>query len=151
MSGTYVRITEDAFDAFMTGLADYDVVDEPGTAEKVYELQLPHEDLGIRVYSTIERGEGRDRGEDAIRCVVWHNGRGCPVGGRRKTLRIDTWRENLGGKIEDLYASWREHWHGVCPECGEGLLVEREPGRGDDWAAFLACTEYPACGHTEDL
>lgn len=152
MSVQYTRISEDEFDAFMAGVsAAAEPVREPGTAEKVYELPLPAEHLSVRVYSTIQRGEARGRGEDAIRCVVWSDRLGGPVGGRRKTLRIQTWRENLRPKIEDLYANWRDHAHGDCPECGAPLR-EVAPGQNDDWDAFVGCSAYDrGCGYTEEL
>jgi hypothetical protein len=151
----YVRIGEGEFDEFIAGVvARHEVVDEPGTREKVYELPLPADGLSIRVYSTIQGGVGRDRGADAIRCVVWSDEIDGPVGGRRKTLRISTWRENLREKIEDLYANYRDHVHGACPECGRGVLVERRPSGPQGWDAFLACSEWDGgdgCEHTEPL
>jgi hypothetical protein len=151
----YVRITEDEFEEFLFGLVpDAERADVPGTRETVYDLPLPGDGLTIRVFSTIQGGEGRDRGDDAIRCVVWNHEIDAPVGGRRKTLRIGTWRKNLRAKIEDLYANWRDHVYGTCPECGRGVLVERESGPGDEWDPFLACSEWDGgdgCEHTEAL
>jgi hypothetical protein len=155
MSVQYTRITEEEFDDFVFGMVpDAEVADAPGTREKVYDLPLPGDHMTVRVFSTIEGGAGRGRGDDAIRCVVWDHRVDEPVGGRRKTLRIRTWRDNLGDKIRDLYATWRDHDHGACPECGRGRLLEREPGQGDGWDPFLACSEWDGgdgCEYTEPL
>jgi hypothetical protein len=155
MSVRYTRITEEQFDDFVFGLVpDAEVADDAGAAEKVYDLPLPADGLTIRIYSTVEAGRGRDRGDDAIRCVVWNHERDVPVGGRRKTLRIETWRDNLEEKVQDLYLNWSDHRHGPCPRCGRGVLVEREPGQGDDWQPFLACSEWDGgdgCEHTQPL
>jgi hypothetical protein len=153
-SRRYVRPTESEFDDFIYGkVPSAEAVDEPGATEKVYELPLPDDDLSIRVYSTIQDGEARDHGADAIRCVIWSEEAGCPVGGRRKTLRIETWRDNLGRKIDELYVTWRDHDHGRCPDCG-APLAKRVPGQDDDWSPFLACTAWDGgdgCDFTEWL
>lgn len=153
-SKTYRRITREEFDAFMDDLVpDNEVVRPDGVSERVYDCPLPSDRHVIRVFSTIEGGAGRDRGADAIRCVIWDLGANEPVSGRLKTLRIDTWRDNLRAKIEDLYANWRDEVPGRCPECG-GALAVREPGPGDDWDTFAACTAWDGgdgCDHTEKL
>jgi hypothetical protein len=127
-------------------------VDEPGTKEAVYELPLPGDDLSIRVYSTVVGDAARDRGDDAIRCVVW-SARAGLVGGRVKTLRTPGWDDRLRNKIRDLYASWRDHDHGDCPRCGS-RLVERRPKGSQDWDPFLACSAWDGgdgCQFTSDL
>ena len=155
MSSTYVRITGNEFEEFIRDVVpSARRVRVPGVGENVYDLPLPADDLTIRVFSTIQGGEGRDRGADAIRCVIWNHEAGEPVGGRRKTLRIGTWRKNLRAKIEDLYANWRDHEHGAYPECRRGVLVERTPSGPQDWDPFLACSDWDGgdgCEHTEAL
>lgn len=155
MSRSYVRITEEKFDEFIDGLVpSAEKKRVRGAKEVVYDLPLPRDGLSIKVFSTIQGGRGRDRGDDAIRCVIWDHGADAPVGGREKTLRIRTWRENLADKIRYLYRNWRDHDHGPCPECGRGVLVERTPGPSDDWDPFLACSEWnggDGCDHTERL
>lgn len=159
MSATYTRISEEQFEDFVSALVpDASRTDVPRTNELVWDLPLPG-DLTIRVFSTIEAGAGRDLGEDAIRCVVWNHEHDCPVGGRRKTLRIgpsesnpEGWRRNLREKIQDLYASWRDY-NKQCPECS-GVLQERVPGPDDDWGRFLACSNWDGgdgCQYTEWL
>jgi len=151
----YTRITADEFDSFMTELVpNATKINIPGTREDVWELPLPSDDHTIRVYSTIQGTCSRERGTDAIRCVVWNNTYDEPVGGRRKTLRISTWRKNLRAKIEDLYAHWRNFEHGACPRCDNGVLVERIPSDSQQWNAFLSCSEWnggDGCNYTKEL
>jgi len=143
-----VTIERNEMEEFLPAAAEE--VDVDGTNERVYEMPLPSDDLTVRVFSTIEGGSSRGYGEDAIRSVVWSETAGGPVGGESKTLRIGSWRENLRAKLEALYASWRDYDHGTCPECGEGVLCEREGSYGK----FLACSEWRGgrgCEYTEDL
>jgi len=152
---TYVRPSREEFDEAVFGLVpDAEAAGTAPGRERVYDLPLPADELTIRVFSTIEGGEARDRGADAIRCVVWHHGRDVPVGGRVKTLRTPGWDDRLCEKVRSLYADWREHDHGACPECQRGVLVERRPSGSDDWDPFLACSEWDGgdgCEHTEPL
>jgi hypothetical protein len=151
MSSTYVTISRAEFEETLPPIAEE--VDD-GSGERVYGLPLPHDDLSIRVFSTIEGGESRGYGRDAIRCVVWSGRAGGPVGGRKKTLRTEGWGRRLRSKIESLYSQWRQHDHGACPACGRGVLVERRPSGGQDWDPFLACSEWDGgdgCEHTEAL
>lgn len=153
MSSRYVRIQEDEFEEKLSEIGNFTEVDHPETYEKVYESQLPADNLSIRVFSSIQDGSARNKGADAIRCVIWNDNIEEPVGGRRKTLRIgptdsnpDGWFGNLKPKIEDLFINWRNEIYGNCPECG-GQLVFRSGKYGN----FLGCQNYPKCENTEDL
>lgn len=160
MSATYVRITSEEMEATIREIVpSAEKTNVPGTNEEVYDLPLPADELTVRVFTTVQAGVGRDLGKDAIRCVVWNHEHDCPVGGRRKTLRIgpsksnpEGWKGNLGEKIRDLYGSWRDYDR-TCPEC-PGVLVERVPGPDDDWSRFLACSNWDGgdgCRYTEWL
>jgi len=141
-------ITAEQFAEFLPPAAEE--VECGNTLERVWELPLPTDDLSIRVFSTIEGETSRGYGEDAIRTVVWSAKAGGPIGGETKTLRIDTWRKNLQAKLESAYANWRKFDHGTCPECGEGVLCEREGKYGD----FLACSTWEGgrgCKFTRNL
>lgn len=143
-----VTIARTDFEEFLPAPAEE--VDVDGTNERVYELPLPSDDLTIRVFSTVEGESSRGYGEDAIRSVVWSKTADGPIGGETKTLRIETWRDNLHDKIRTLYEEWRQYDHGACPKCGEGVLCERSGKYGD----FLACSTWnggAGCQYTEDL
>ena len=143
-----VTISRTDFEEFLPPAAEE--VDILGTKERVYEMPLPSDDLSVRVFSTVQGESTREYGEDAIRTVIWSETADGPVGGETKTLRIDTWRKNLRAKLESLYSSWRSYDHGTCPECGNGVLCEREGKYGK----FLACSTWnggAGCQYTEDL
>lgn len=144
----YERIDEEEMAEFLPDVAEE--VEVRNTEEKVYELPLPSDDLSIRVFTTLQDGQGRDLGADAIRTVIWSETADGPIGGEKKTLRIQTWRKNLREKIENLYSNWRNWDHGECPECENGVLCERE----GQYGKFLACSEWNGgrgCEHTENL
>jgi len=143
-----VTIARNDFEDFLPPAAEE--VDVENTNERVYEMPLPSDDLSVRVFSTVEGESTRGYGEDAIRTVVWSETAEGPVGGETKTLRIKTWRKNLKSKLKNMYKNWRDYAHGICPECGEGVLCERSGKYGD----FLACSNWnggSGCEHTEDL
>lgn len=142
----YVSIDESEFKDFLGTACSYREVSDMKAKEVVFAIDLPHPDLEIRIFSTLEKGKSRDKGSDAIRTVIWHVEQDAPVGGRTKTLRIETWKKNLLSKIVDIMKNWRNEWHGECQECG-GVMVERSGKYGD----FLGCTSYPNCKNTESI
>lgn len=146
----YHRITQEEFEEFLLDFTAARRVDVPGTSELVYAIDLPRDELELRIYSTLEAGTARNCGDDAIRTVIWDLEHDEPIGGRTKTLRIESWRGNLAPKIRDLMSNWRDEIHGYCDECGRPMNL-REPGRDDDWDAFLGCSGYPECKNTEEL
>jgi hypothetical protein len=104
-------------------------------------------DLILVVFSTIEdrKGKSRGKGNDAIRTVVWYLPEKMPITGRKKTLRIKTWKKNLTKKIEGLMHQG-EDIVSMCEWCGNPM-VRREGEYGE----FLGCTNYPDCDYTEQL
>jgi len=148
----YARIGRDEFESRLGSLVDFQEVRPPGTSEVVYEIDLPADDLSIRIFSTLYRGESRDCGDDAIRLVIWSEEADRWIGGRKKTLRLagtetnpEGWWGNLRPKIQDLMLNWRDYNQGRCPDC-DSWMVKRDGEYGE----FLGCTDYPACKHTED-
>jgi hypothetical protein len=154
-ANTYTRIGRDEFEEFLGDFAAYEFVDS-GAGENIYKIDLPHHALEVRIFSTIVGDHARNSGDDAIRTVLWHTHFDEPVGGKRKTLRIETWRSNLRPKIEDLVLNWRDHYNGTCPECEayldglkvtKGVLKMRSGAYGD----FLGCSNYPNCEYTQPI
>lgn len=150
----YTNITVDEFETFLDSIAQFEQDDDADANEAVYTISLPHDELEVRIFSTINPdGNARNCGNDAIRTVVWHTEDEVPVGGREKTLRIaptdsnpEGWKANLRPKIEDLVLNWREYYGGSCPRCGATLAL-----RDGSYGEFLGCTNYPDCDHTEDV
>jgi hypothetical protein len=149
----YERITYDEFRDFLDDLryGFYENDDVEG-GERVFESEglMPFDDdVILRIYSTIPKhGQGaRDRGDDAIRTVVWSREEERPIGGRTKTLRIQTWRKNLREKIESIMEETQQYVT-ECPVCltypftrDHGFLVEKSGKYGP----IVGCTNYPEC------
>lgn len=146
MAVSYTRITVEEFESFLNDFVSFDVVQTDAT-EKVYTVAIPRDGLEVRIFSTLQGGEARNCGDDAIRTVLWHTEYDEPVGGMTKTLRVETWESNLRPKIQDLVLNWRDHFNGHCPVCGNGVLKTRSGEFGD----FLGCSNYPVCDHTESV
>lgn len=156
----YVRIDRDEFENFLNEISDeWKIVTNVSDAgsemrefskEYIYEIPLKtrYENLVMRIYSTIDSrtDEARDKGSDAIRCVIWDNNIRRPIGGRKKTLRIKTWKKNLRGKIQDIRGELDEYLE-KCDECDDGWMVERE----GEYGKFLGCTSYPRCENTRQI
>lgn len=142
----YTRIDRDEFESFLDDFVAYELNDDTDADELVYSIDLPHDDLELRIFSTLQNDVARDRGADAIRTVIWNTEHDVPVGGRVKTLRIETWRSNLRPKIEDLMLNWRDEFIGYCPDCGSPLAL-----RDGEYGEFAGCTAYPRCEFTRNI
>ena len=143
MSGSYTKITLDEFVDFLDEHTTYTQA-ETNDKEYVFDIPLPVEDKTVRVFSSIDKrtDTSRESGADAIRTVLWDHEINAPVGGRKRTHRIETWRDNLLPKIADLMVSWRDYEHS-CSECG-ATMVQRE----SDYGVFFGCSRYPECSNT---
>jgi hypothetical protein len=113
----------------------------------VYRIYLPHDDLSIRVYSSIERStkKSRDKGKDAIRTVIYSDEYNKPIAGKTYTQRIETWRRNLQQKIQELHNSFGDVVE-TCDECGSYMEL-----RSGEYGEFYGCLEYPECDNTKQV
>lgn len=153
----YERLTQEQFEELLEAV-------EPGgfrvigteedsnlafTREIVYGYDLDDEedDLWLRVYSTVDErtARARDKGEDAIRTVIWSDSISQPIAGKTKTLRIKTWRENLAPKIRELLDTWDTRVI-LCDEC-DSWMIRREGQYGE----FYGCSKYPVCENTKQV
>lgn len=147
----YVRITRDEFEEFLLDREeDWIVVDENPHGEMAFETPdfMPTEkEVVLRLYSSLSKSDekARDKGEDAIRLVIWHTEARKPLGGRKKTLRIKTWRKNLAEKIDSLMEDSRE-FVTICDECSD-FMVKRDGQFGE----FYGCLSYPDCEYSKDI
>lgn len=119
--------------------------DKPDDPHEIH--QIENRDLELRVFSSIDKrtGEGRPKGQDAIRTTIWSLEWDRPIGGRTRTHRIKTWRNNLKKKIDSLLHDWRGEVT-RCGECGNWMVV-REGRYGE----FLGCLGYPECDNTKEI
>ena len=121
------------------------------TLEAVYGrrvfLQGSQKNLTLRIYTTIDAYGARDKGEDAIRVVLFYRPieveggievgrRAMLIGGERKCLRVLGWKANIQKRID----KWPEMVGPECPKCGSPT-VERDGKRGPFWG----CVKWPQC------
>jgi len=118
------------------------------STEYIYKIPVSSTNrLYVVIFSTIDHrtNKARDKGKDAIRTVLYDNKTKSIIGGRKKTLRINTWKDNLKRKVDDLLQNTEEYVT-ECDECN-GFMVERE----GQYGKFLGCTNYPDCRNTKQL
>lgn len=151
MSKRFTHITQEEFEQFLKDRPEYwGPVRDADAGEIVYrsaQFAPENDELALWLYSTIDKhtSRTREKGSDAIRLVVVHNEKNHLKIGRKKTLRIKTWRKNLAKKIDSLMAEGEDIVN-FCSECGN-VMVRRSGSYGD----FLGCTKYPDCSNTEDF
>jgi len=106
----------------------------PRTIENVYGKRVTKDGfpVSIRVYSSIDGGEARKNGEDAIRVMPYTLFGEQPVlvGKIQKVLRITTWEKNLAKAIDNWDAQWK-----LCSACGYPMTL-RSSGK------FWGCCTY---------
>jgi len=147
----YVKPTKEEFEEFLESIdLEFHLEQDSPGQELVYDAPGVYEkedSVVLRVYSTLDprTEEARGKGNDAIRCVIVDTRGNYPLHGKKKTLRIETWRKNLRKKIEELSSNSGEYIK-MCSECGS-LMAIREGKYGE----FYGCTSYPSCDNTEDI
>ena len=145
-SRKYVKIEGEEFIQFLESLpVEFEEVSDRRSGERVYQTTgapIGVDHVRVRVYSTIQKGaeKGRDKGDDAIRTVLYDTRGDAIVGGRKKTLRIETWESNLRPKIMELVDEAVEYLT-ECHVCNKGWLRQKEGEYGE----FLGCSHYPDC------
>lgn len=147
----YVQPTKQDIEDFLesTNLV-WEIEPDANSTEYVYETRdiLPdYNGRVLRFYSTIdERTDvARSKGSDAMRLVIWDKHLNRPVGGRKKTLRIKTWRKNLRKKIKDIHSETSE-FVAVCDDCGDMMVI-----RDGQYGEFYGCRNYPDCENTKQM
>lgn len=159
MSGDTTTIAKREFDEFAEEFAEdhnsnFQYSDDMGGNQIVYEFSVPDEpdDVVLYIFSSINAeeayegenyaGKSRAKGYDSIKVSLWHKGADRPIVGRSHTKRIETWKDNLRPKIEELLG---EDIH--CDECENGIMIIQNGPYGK----FKGCTNYPDCKNKEDL
>lgn len=149
----YVAVTRDEFEEALSDTKiDWHRLDLENVGEWVYQSGRLHNTpstVVLRTYSTIDKrtNRARGKGKDAIRTVIWDVALGRPVGGRKKTLRIKSWRSNLIPKINEL-AEEAGSMVTMCDRCGSHMVIRENSQSGQE---FLGCSSYPDCKNTKEL
>lgn len=142
MSVSFHQFDIDTFELALERISDqFYKINPPNTKELVYALPTPKEDVVIAVFSTIDPNTrlSRKKGNDAIRVVGWSLRHNRPMGGEKRTQRIQLesgekrWPVNMKKKIESQMKNWRRYSH-ECEEC-ESHMAYREGKYGP----FVSC------------
>jgi hypothetical protein len=136
-ANTYTDVEQHEIEAVLDRAGEWDEVRPRNTNERVYDLATAHDDLTVRVFSTLDHRHddaARDCGRDAIRTVLWSHTTDEPVDGRPHTKRITTWRKNLRRKIEELFQAADDRAAADAAAREEAGAVARElpTAEGDD-------------------
>lgn len=142
-SKQFVKITREKFEDFLDETVSYNwiIVEDSDAEEIIYETEefmFEYSDVSLRIMSTIEKGldVSREKGDDAIRTVIWSKDADKPIGGRKSTYRIKTWKKNLLNKINSLSDQW-DNYVEECPNCN-GWLREIDGKH----SKFLGCINW---------
>lgn len=147
----YVQPSKEEFEECLAETPGEWVIDEKApTKEYVYDNHdiLPdHNGIVLRCYSTIDQrtDKARSKGADAIRLFIFHKHENEKMGGRKKTLRIETWCKNFKDKVESLFEQTEEYVQ-RCDECGKWMVIKE-----GKYGEFLGCIGYPKCENTMDI
>lgn len=146
----YVKITEDEMHEFFDERDENWILSDHPSGELVFatsDFAPIEDDLCLLVFSTIDKNSGvnRDKGADAIRVVAWYIPDSLPISGRKKTLRIKTWKKNLSQKIDSMMDEGDDVGK-MCDECGS-YMVKRDGQYGEFWG----CASYPDCENTKQI
>lgn len=154
MSATYHQISRIEFENVLAEYGGFERITNPGAKEIVYHLETEHENIDLRIYSSLTNdGFARGAGGDSIKIVPWDSYHDRPLGKTKRTHRIDTWAKNFGAKVEDLLSrvesgEWDVETESdeeapYCPDCGRSM-VHREGKYG----TFYGCPAFPRCRGT---
>lgn len=133
----YTEITQSEFEDLLN-LQGYKWrrLDEPMAKENVYLIEI--NGIGIKIFSSIVGGVGRNVGTDAIRLVGWDTVSGYPVlSSEHRVYRTEGWRQNLINRIEEVKAKMINN--SKCPICG-AITVERMNRNTQE--KFMGCLNW---------
>lgn len=149
----YVEISHQEMRDFLgVGFNDKPLPDSPwkfykldldGVYEEVYGWRVK-ENITLRIYTSISHGISREKGKDAIRCILFfkdHTGKITLCGSEKKVLRVKGWKKNLAQRIEN----WQEFLGPTCPAC-QSPMVKRKNNKSKSF--FYGCCMYPVCNES---
>jgi replicative superfamily II helicase len=103
----------------------------------------------VHLYTSLENGESRGIGEDAIRCVLYDPTSLSPIGKTKRVNRSEgstTIWSRLNNRLEELKKLGGEQV--ICPKCS-AHMVERTNGSTGE--TFYGCSAFPQCGRGQEL
>ncbi len=101
----------------------------------------------LRIFTSIDQrdNECRSKGKDAIRVLLVSKKDGKVVKRSTRINRVgDDVMERVMERCRELFRYAIDPTN-KCPKCEDGVLVLREPWKGQKWKAFMGCSNYPVC------
>ena len=134
---TYTEITQTEFEDLLN-LQGYKwrKLEEPMAKENVYLVET--KGIGVKIFSSIVGGVGRDVGADAIRVIGWDPVSSLPVmANGARVYRTEGWRQHLVERIESVKEKMVNN--PTCKICG-AMMVERMNSKTKE--KFMGCLNY---------
>ena len=147
MTNTFTAVSEVAFNFKMDEMG-FEVREMERVNEVVFSRDIPNTRFAVVIFSTLEGGEMRDSGADAIKVTLWDNSKGRPISSKKRINRV--------GKEADIisrvHERARECWASAkdvhsCDKCDDGIMVERKGKNGK----FKGCSSFPSCRNTASV
>ncbi len=148
----YQAVSRGTMELYMMQLSAKQVDLGPRCKEIVFERDITtasgiEHPYKLRIYTSIdERDEKcRAKGKDAIRVLLVSKKDDKVV---KKSTRINRVGDEVMDRVMDRC---RELFRyaidpaNKCSKCEDGVLVLREPWKGQNWKAFKGCSNYPVC------
>jgi len=150
MPPTYQEITLEEFTKVVEPFG-FKPMAQQGAKEKVFGkvMSVGNTKISLRLYSSIVDGVSRGVGEDAIRLSTVYKKSDDSIRPLyptdKRVYRTENWQSNLAKLLE----SWKNKAEFyICPKCNHILVERKNQSNGN---AFLGCTEYPKCTHSQPL
>ena len=149
MSNTFTAVPADTFTNEMIDMG-FDERSIERTKEAVFFRDIPDTNFSVAIFSTLENGEMRDSGSDAIKVTLWNNKKGRPIASESRINRV--------GEVADILIRVRDRARKVwglakhvhhCERCSDGVMIIRKPKGNAKWKAFKGCSNFPTCNNTE--
>lgn len=148
----YQAVSRGTIELYMMQLSAKEVDLGPRCKEIVFERDITtssgvEHPYKLRIYTSINQrdNECRAKGKDAIRVMLVTKADGKIV---KMSTRINRVGDDVMNRVMDRC---RELFRyaidpaNKCSKCEDGILVLREPKRGQPWKAFKGCSNYPNC------
>lgn len=150
---TYVKITHEEFDAFMTHYGFVCMNPDQAQQEFIYSTTWNDGEYMLKVYSSItDMDDARDVGKDAIRLTLFtlQGQFYAPCLKGKRVYRVKGWKANLINGIAIMEHIGIKNGNWQCENCGGHLLI-RTGRRGE----FYGCENFPTsrggCRYTRSL
>jgi hypothetical protein len=147
MTNTFTAISEVLFNLKMDEMG-FVVREMDRVNEVVFSRDIPGTRFSVVIFSTLEGGEMRDSGADAIKVTLWDNSKGRPISSKKRINRVgkeDDILNRVCARARDAWASAKDVHS--CDKCDDGILVERKGKNGK----FKGCSNFPSCRNTAGI